>query len=85
MVLILGTVLIVRLSIGRHIGHRVPFAFVFFTTIFVLIVHWVWRAKREPKRSPRSATHGAVTELSEGDGPLGEHSRNGDRNHTKSA
>src|SRR5215469_1376710 len=32
-----GTIVIVRLSIGRPIGHRVPLSCVLFTTIFLLI------------------------------------------------
>lgn len=37
-VLILGAIMIVRFSIGRHIGHLVPFGFVLFMTILVLMV-----------------------------------------------
>jgi hypothetical protein len=68
-VLISGTIMILRLSLGRHVGHRIPFGFALFTAIFVLIVY---RLRREyfyvgcnTARSTRSATHGAVTELSE--------------------
>ena len=67
LVLISGTMVIVRLSLGRHIGHRVPFGFVLFTTIFVLIVYRLMYVEREPSRSTRSVTYGTVTELSEGD------------------
>jgi hypothetical protein len=83
--LISGIVMLVRHSIGRHIGHRGPLAFALLTTILVLLVYRFWRAEGEPGRSTRSATHGEVTELPGSDGPLGEHSRKGDRNHTKSA
>jgi hypothetical protein len=38
-VLILGIVMILRLSLGKQIGHRVPFSLVLFTTIFALIVY----------------------------------------------
>ena len=78
-VLISGTIMILRLSLGRHIGHRVPFGFFLFTTIFVLIVYRLRRkyfyVGRKTARSTRSATQGAVTELSQ--------SSAGD--HTKSA
>jgi uncharacterized membrane protein YgdD (TMEM256/DUF423 family) len=68
LVLISGTIMIVRFSIGRHIGHRVPFGFVLFITIFVLMVYRRMHLKREPlRRSTRSVTYGAVTELSERD------------------
>jgi uncharacterized membrane protein YgdD (TMEM256/DUF423 family) len=67
LVLISGTIMIVRLSIGRHIGHRVPFGFVLFTTIFVLIVYRLMHLEREPLRSTRSVTYGVVTEISERD------------------
>jgi Na+/melibiose symporter-like transporter len=73
-VVILGAIMIVRLNSGRHIGHRVPFGFVLFTTIFILMVYWFERdLKRETGRSTRSVTRGAVTKLSE------------DQDHTKSA
>jgi hypothetical protein len=78
-VLISGMIMILRLSLGKHIGHRVPFSFVLFTTIFVLIVYRLRRkyfyVGRKTARSTRSATQGAVTELSQ--------SSAGD--HTKSA
>jgi hypothetical protein len=78
-VLILGIVMILRLSLGTQIGHRVSFSFVLFTTIFVLIIYRLRRkyfyVERKTARSTRSATHGAVTELS--------HSSAGDQ--TKSA
>ena len=78
-VLMLGIVMILRLSLGKHIGHRVPASFVLFTTIFVLIVYRLRRKyfylERKTARSTRSATQGAVTELSQ--------SSAGD--HTKSA
>jgi hypothetical protein len=68
-VLISGTIMILRLSLGKHIGHRVPAGFVLFTTIFVLMAYRLRRKYfyLEPKtgRSTRSATHGAVTELSQ--------------------
>jgi hypothetical protein len=68
-VLILGIVMILRLSLGKEIGHRVSFSFVLFTTIFVLIVYRLRRkyfyVGRKRARSIRSATHGAVTELSQ--------------------
>jgi hypothetical protein len=68
LVLILGTTVIVRFSIGRHIGHRVPFGFALFITIFVLMVYRLMHLKREPgRRTTRSVTYGAVTELSERD------------------
>jgi hypothetical protein len=80
-VLISGLMMILRLSLGRHIGHRVPFSFVLFTAIFVLIVYRLRRkyfyVERKRARSTRSATHGAVSELSQ--------SGAGDQNHTKSA
>jgi hypothetical protein len=80
-VLITGTIMIIRLSLGKHIGHRVPFGFVLFTTIFVLIVYRLRRKYfylgHKTARSRRSATQGAVTELSQ--------SSTGDQNHTKSA
>jgi hypothetical protein len=70
-VLISGTIMIVRLSLGRQIGHRVPFGFALFTTLFVLIVyrlrHRYFYLEHKAPRSTRSATHGAVTELSKGD------------------
>jgi hypothetical protein len=78
-VLISGTIMILRLSLGKHIGHRVPASFVLFTTIFVLMAYRLRRKyfylERKTGRSTRSATHGAVTELSQ--------SSAGD--HTKSA
>ena len=68
-VLISGTIMILRLSLGRHIGHRVPFGFFLFTAIFVLIVYRLRRRyfyrERKTARSTRSATQGAVTELSQ--------------------
>lgn len=85
-VLISSTMMVLRLSVGRHIGHRLPFGFVlfttiFFTTIFVLMVYRLRRKYfylgRKTARGTRSATHGAVTELSQ--------SGAGDQNHTKSA
>jgi hypothetical protein len=80
-VLISSTMMVLRLSLGRHIGHRLPFAFVLFTTIFLLIVYRLRRKYfylgRKTARGTRSATHGAVTELSQ--------SGAGDQNHTKSA
>jgi hypothetical protein len=67
--LISGTIMILRLSLGKHIGHRVPFGFVLFTTIFVLIVYRLRRryfyVERKTARSTRSATRGTVTELSQ--------------------
>ena len=66
LVLISGTIMIVRFSIGRHIGHRVAFGFVLLITIFILMVYRLMHLKREPRRrSTRSASYGAVTELSE--------------------
>ena len=85
-VLLSGTIMIFRLSLGRHIGHRLSFGFVlfttiFFTTIFVLMVYRLRRKyfylERKTARSTRSATRGAVTEISQ--------SSAGDPNHTKSA
>jgi hypothetical protein len=77
-VLISGTIMIVRVSIGRQIGHRLPFGFALFTTLFVFIVyrlrHKYFYLERKTARSTRSATRGAVTELSKGD-----------QNQTKSA
>lgn len=68
LVLISGTIMIVRFSIGRHLGHRVPFGFVLLITIFILMVYRLMHFKREPRRrSTRSASYGAVTELSERD------------------
>jgi CHASE3 domain sensor protein len=67
LVLILGTMMIVRFSIGKHIGHRVPFGFVLLITILVLMVYRLMYLEREPRRSPRSVTYVAVTELSERD------------------
>jgi hypothetical protein len=68
-VLILGIVMILRLSLGKQIGHGVPFGLVLSTTIFVLIVYRLRRkylyVERKTARSTRSATHGAVTELSQ--------------------
>jgi hypothetical protein len=68
-VLISGTIMILRFSLGRHIGHRVPFGFVLFTAIFVLIVYRLRRkyfyVEHKTARRRRSATHGAVTELSQ--------------------
>ena len=66
-VLISGTILIVQLSLGGHIRHRVLFGFVLFTTIFVLMVYRLMYFERKPRRSTRSVTYGAVTELSERD------------------
>jgi hypothetical protein len=64
-VLISGTILIVQFSLGRHIGHRVAFGFVLFTTIFVLIVYRLRRKyfhlKHKTARSTRSATLSAMT------------------------
>ena len=80
-VLISGTIMILRVSLGRPLGHRVPFGFVLFTAIFVLIVYRLRRkylyVGRNTAGSTRSATHGAVTELSECSAE--------DRNQTKSA
>jgi hypothetical protein len=80
-VLLSSTMMVLRLSLGRQIGHRLPFAFVLFTTIFLLIVYRLRRKYfylgRKTARGTRSATHGAVTELSQ--------SGAGDQNHTKSA
>ena len=80
-VLISGMIMIFRLSVGRHIGHRVPFGFVLFTAILVLIVYRLRRkyfyVGRRTATSTRAASNGAVTELSE--------SSAGDPNHTKSA
>lgn len=66
-VLILGATIVVRFSIGRHIGQLVPFGFVLFITILVLMVYRPRYLEREPRRSTRSVTSGAVTELSERD------------------
>jgi hypothetical protein len=68
-VVILGTIMIVRFSTGRYIGHLVPFGFVLFTTIFVLMVYRLryLEPEPEPRRITRSVTYGAVTELSERD------------------
>lgn len=78
-VLISGAIMIIRISFGGHIGHRVPFGFVLFSTILLLIAYRLRRQyfyrKRKPSRSTRSAAHGAVTELSS----------TGDRDETKSA
>jgi hypothetical protein len=80
-VLISGTIMILRLRLGRPIGHRVPFGFVLFTAIFALIVYRLRRKSfyvgRNAARITRSATHGAVTELSESSAE--------DHNQTKSA
>jgi hypothetical protein len=80
-VLISGMIMIFRLSVGRHIGHRVPFGFVLFAVILVLIVYRLRRkyfyVGRKRTTSTRSATNGAVTELSD--------SSAGDPNRTKSA
>ena len=80
-VLISGTIMVLRLSLGRQIGHRVPFSFLLFTTIFVLMVYRLRRKyfylKRKAARSTRSATHSAVAELSQ--------SSESDQNQTKSA
>ena len=80
-VLISGTIMILRLSLGRHIGHRVPFGFVLSTGIFVWIVYRLRRKyfylERKTGRSNRSTTHGTVSELSQ--------SSAGDKNQTKSA
>jgi hypothetical protein len=88
-VLISGTILIVQLSLGRHIGHGVPFGFVLFTTIFVLILCRLRRKyfylEHKTAKSTRSATHGAVTELSESECHPGAQSSAGDQNQTKSA
>ncbi len=66
-VLILGAIMIVRFSIGRHIAPLVPFGFVLFMTILVLMVYRPRYLEREPRQSTGSVTYGAVTELSEGD------------------
>jgi hypothetical protein len=80
-VLLSGAIMIFRLSLGRQLGHRVPFCFVLFTTIFLLIVFRVRRKyfylERKRTGKTRSAPRGAVTELSQ--------SGAGDPNHTKSA
>jgi hypothetical protein len=64
-VLISGTILIVQLSLGGHIRHRVLFGFVLFTTIFVLMVyrlrHKYFYLKRKTVRNTRSATHSTMT------------------------
>jgi TRAP-type C4-dicarboxylate transport system permease small subunit len=67
LVLILGTIMIVRFSIGKHIGHRVPFGFVLFILVLVFMVYRLMHLEPEPRRSTRSVTYGAVTELSERD------------------
>jgi hypothetical protein len=67
----------------------VPLGFVLFTTIFVLIVYRLRRKyfylEHKTARSTRSATHGAVTELSECECHPGAQSSAGDQNQTKSA
>jgi membrane-bound ClpP family serine protease len=78
-----GVIVMVRLSSGRHIGHRVPLGFVLFTTILILIVYRIMRypfyLQRKTRQRTRSVTRGAVTELS------AEQSSAGDQNRTKSA
>jgi hypothetical protein len=64
-VLISGTILIVQLSLGLHVGHRVRFGFVLFTAIFVLILYRLRRKyfhlKHKTARSKRSASLSAMT------------------------
>jgi hypothetical protein len=88
-VFISGTIMIVQLSLGKHIGPRVPFGLGLLTTILLLIVYRLRRVYFYPKhktaRSTRSATRGAVTELSESEFHPGTHSSATDQNQTKSA
>jgi hypothetical protein len=71
LVLISGTIIIVRLSTGRSIGHRVPLGFVISTAILVFVIYWISREppyrEHKARRSPQSVTRSAVTELSKDD------------------
>jgi hypothetical protein len=71
LVLISGTIMIVRLRIGRSIGHTVPLGFVLFTAILIFIIYRLMREppyrEDETRRSPQSVTRGAVTELPKDD------------------
>ena len=57
-VLISGMIMIFRLSVGRHIGHRVPFGFVLFTAILVLKrtkpKGTRWDVEQQQAREPRA-------------------------------
>jgi hypothetical protein len=71
LVLISGTIIIVRLRTGNSIGHGVPLGFILSTAILVFVIYWISREPpyREDKtrRSPQSVTRSAVTELSKDD------------------
>lgn len=71
LVLISGTIMIVRHSTGRPIGQMVPLGCGLFTAMLIFIIY---RLMREPpyredkaKRTPQSVARGTVTELSKDD------------------
>jgi hypothetical protein len=66
LVLVLGTVIVIRLISGGNIGRRLPVGFAFVTVVLVVIEFWLNHIDRRP-RSTRSAVYGALTELSEQD------------------
>ncbi len=65
--IISGGILLVRRINGRPLGHRVPFGFVLFVTVLIVIVYLVSRAEREQRGRKRPPARAAITELSEGD------------------
>jgi hypothetical protein len=65
--LILGTIVIVRWIVGKHISYELPFSCALFTMILVVMVYRLWHAKRKSGETRRSVAPAAVTELSADD------------------
>ena len=63
--LISGTIVIVRMILGKSIGHRVPVGCAFFTIVVIVMLYRLWHVKAKPDQSRRSVT--SVTELSPSD------------------
>jgi hypothetical protein len=62
-----GAIIIVQFNDQAHIGHALPFGFVLFTTLFVVMVYRLWRVDVEPEQkaqNQRSLFHDPVIEIS---------------------
>ena len=67
LVLIFGAIIIVRFNNQTHIGHALPFGFVLFTTILVVMTYGLWHVELEPEekaQNQRSLLHDPVIEIS---------------------
>lgn len=62
--LISATIVIVRLSIGMPIGHRVPFGCVLFSTILIALIYRLWHMRPGPERKRPSTSYREMAELS---------------------